>query len=46
MKGKLRIKKAEHGGVFVVKTLKLINEEQAELVRQRKKEIEKKKRQK
>ncbi len=44
MKGKLRIKKAERGGVFAVKTLKLISEEEAESVREKKKEQEKKRR--
>ena len=44
MKGKLRIKKAEKGGVFAVKTLKLISEEEAESVREKKKEQEKKRR--
>ena len=46
MKGKIRLKKAEQGGVFAVKTLKLISEEEAELIRRKKKEMEKKKRQK
>lgn len=46
MKGKLRLKKAEQGGIFAVKTLKLVSEEDAALIRQKKKEIEKKKREK
>ena len=44
MKGKLRLKKAEKGGVFAVKTLKLISEAEAEEVRLKRKELEKKKR--
>ena len=46
MKGKLRLKKAERGGIFAVKTRKLVSEEGAEAVRQKKKELEKKKREK
>ena len=46
MKGKLRLKKAERGGLFAVKTRKLVSEEGAEAVRQKKKELEKKKREK
>lgn len=46
MKGKLRLKKAERGGIFAVKTRKLVSEEGAEAVRQKKKELEKKKRDK
>lgn len=46
LKGKLRLKKAEGGGVFAVKTLKLISEPEAELVRQKKAEIKKKKKEK
>ena len=46
MKGKLRLKKAECGGIFAVKTRKLVSEEGAEAVRQKKKELEKKKREK
>lgn len=46
MKGKLRLKKAESGGVFAVKTLKLISEAEAEELRLKKKELEKKKRKK
>lgn len=42
MKGKLRLKKAEQGGVFVVKTLKLISEIDAEFIRQKKTEMAKK----
>lgn len=42
MKGKLRLKKAEQGGVFVVKTLKLISETDAEFIRQKKTEMVKK----
>ena len=37
MKGKLRLKKAERGGVFAVKTLKSVDEEGAEAVRRKKK---------
>ena len=37
MKGKLRLKKAERGGIFAVKTRKLVSEEGAEAVRQKKK---------
>ncbi|MCI9487421.1 MAG: exonuclease domain-containing protein [Lachnospiraceae bacterium] len=44
MKGKLRLKKAERGGVFAVKTLKLISEEDAVEIRLKKKELEKKRR--
>lgn len=44
LKGKLRLKKAERGGVFAVKTLKLISEEDAGEIRLKKKELEKKKR--
>ncbi|MCI8466364.1 MAG: exonuclease domain-containing protein [Lachnospiraceae bacterium] len=44
MKGKLRLKKAEKGGVFAVKTLKLISEAEAQELRLRKKELAKKKR--
>lgn len=46
MKGKLRLKKAERGGVFAVKTLKSVDEEGAETVRRKKKETDKKKRKK
>ena len=46
MKGKLRLKKAERGGIFAVKTRKLVSEEGAEAVHQKKKELEKKKREK
>lgn len=46
MKGKLRLKKAEGGGVFAVKTLKLISEEDTQLVYQKKKEAAKKKKEK
>ena len=46
MKGKLRLKKAERGGIFAVKTRKLVSEEGAEAVRHKKKELEKKKREK
>ena len=46
MKRKLRLKKAERGGIFAVKTRKLVSEEGAEAVRQKKKELEKKKREK
>ena len=35
MKGKIRIRKAEGGGIYVVKTLKLITEEEAEKLRQK-----------
>lgn len=38
MKGKIRIKKAEDGSVFVVKTLKLVGDEGAGLVAQKKEE--------
>ena len=44
MKGKLRVKKAERGGAFAVKTLKLISEAEAEELRLKRKELEKKKR--
>lgn len=44
MKGKLRLKKAESGGVFAVKTLKLISEAEADELRLKKKELEKRKR--
>ncbi|MBE5868942.1 MAG: exonuclease domain-containing protein [Lachnospiraceae bacterium] len=36
LKGKMRIKRAENGGIYVVKTTKLISEQEAEQIRQRK----------
>ncbi|MCD2493302.1 exonuclease domain-containing protein [Lacrimispora sp. NSJ-141] len=42
MKGKLRLKKAESGGVFVVKTLKLISESDAEAIQMKRLEMLKK----
>ena len=44
MKGKLRLKKAERGGVFAVKTLKLISETEVEELRLKRKELERKRR--
>ncbi|MCI8505750.1 MAG: exonuclease domain-containing protein [Lachnospiraceae bacterium] len=44
MKGKLRLKKAERGGIFAVKTLKFVSEAEAEELRLKRKELEKKKR--
>lgn len=42
MKGKIRIKKAEDGFVYAVKTLKLVGEDGVELVMQKKEEAKKK----
>ena len=38
MRGKLRIKKAEYGGTYVVKTIKSATEEEADMIMQRKEE--------
>lgn len=39
MKGKIRMKKAESGKIFVVKTLKLVGKEEAETVRERQEQM-------
>lgn len=43
-KGKARIKKTDEGKYYVVRTLKQIEEEEADLIRQKKEELRKKRR--
>lgn len=42
MQGKIRVKKAESGNVFVIRTVKLVNEEQAEVIVEKRDEARKK----
>lgn len=44
MKGKIRMKRAESGNVFAVKTMKLTDEEEAQQIRDKKEEIKRKRR--
>ena len=46
MKGKIRMKKAETGNVFAVKTMKLTDETEAMMIREKKEEIKRKRREK
>ena len=46
LKGKIRLKKAENGKVFAVKTLKLVSPEEAEGIRERKEHIKEKRKKK
>ena len=46
MKGKIRMKKAENGNVFAVKTMKLTDETEAMMIREKKEEIKRKRREK
>mgnify|MGYP005783620823 CR=1 FL=1 len=46
LKGKLRTRKAEDGKYYAVKTMKLVEEEEAQTIRDRKEEIKKKRREK
>ena len=46
LKGKIRLKKAENGKVFAVKTLKLVSSEEAEGIRERKEHIKEKRKKK
>ena len=39
MKGKIRMKKAENGNTFVVKTMKITDEAEAQMIREKKEEI-------
>lgn len=39
LKGKIRLRKAENGNVYIVKTLKLISEEEAEKIREKQRKI-------
>ncbi len=42
VQGKIRVKKAESGNVFVIRTVKLVNEEQAEVIVEKRDEARKK----
>lgn len=44
MKGKIRMKKAENGNVFAVKTMKFTDETEAQVIREKKEEIKRKRR--
>lgn len=46
MKGKIRMKKAENGNVFAVKTMKITDETEAMEIREKKEEIKRKRREK
>ena len=46
MKGKIRMKKAESGNIFVVKTMKITDEAEAQMIREKKEEIKRKRREK
>ena len=46
IKGKIRMKRAENGQIYVVKTMKLVDEEEAAEVRNRQEELKKKRREK
>lgn len=46
MKGKLRIKKADNGKVFIIKTLKLVGEDGAESIRMKQEELRLRRKQK
>lgn len=46
MKGKIRMKKAENGNTFVVKTMKITDEAEAQMIREKKEEIKRKRREK
>ena len=46
LKGKVRIKKAENGKIYVIKTMKLIDRSEADDIRAKKELLQKKKRQK
>lgn len=46
LKGKIRIKKTDHGSVFAVKTMKLTDEQEAQMIRDKKEEIKRKRREK
>lgn len=45
LKGKIRMKKTERGTVYVVKTLKLTDDEEAQIIRDKKEEIKRKRKQ-
>ena len=44
LKGKIRVKKTDDGKVFAVKTIKLVDEDEAEMIREKKEEIKRKRR--
>lgn len=46
MKGKIRMKRAKNGGVFAIKTLKLVNEEDARAVAERRRLLQKRRKEK
>ena len=46
LKGKIRVKRTDQGKFFAVKTMKLVEEEEAQQVRDRKEELKKKRREK
>ncbi len=46
LKGKIRVKKTEDGKIFGVKTMKLTDEAEAELIREKKEEIKRKRKEK
>ena len=46
MKGKIRMKKAENGNTFAVKTMKITDEAEAQMIREKKEEIKRKRREK
>lgn len=46
LKGKIRMKKTEEGNFYVIKTLKLVSEEEASIIRKKQEEVRKKRREK
>ena len=46
LRGKIRMKRAENGQIYVVKTMKLVDEEEAAEVRNRQEELKNKRREK